>query len=571
VYRPSPHRVFTALALCAGVAAGPLAAAAAAAGPDFVDTQIPTTGSHALSMPTTITPILNTGRAFILDKTGAVRILSADGTVVSADALDVTVCSNSEEGLLGIAVDPGFATNGFVYIYYTRNTAGSCTAGSGAFNRVSRFKMAGPDPLTSNTIDPTSELILLDNMNVPAGNHNGGDLHIGNDGDLYVSVGDGGVNPRGTAGVSAGQDLSVLNGKILRITTTGGVPADNPLVGQPNAQPCAKAGIGAPTTAKCTEIYDDGLRNPYRIAFDPNTFATRFYINDVGEATWEEVDLGGKGLNYGWNSREGFCAEVALTDCRSTPGFTDPMTGFTDPLTAYNHSTGCFVITAGAFIPNVLWGPAYDGGYLFADGGCGKIWFMNASGAVDYSLPFATTSGTLVDMAFLTQGGQTGLYYVTNGSNQLHRIAAVPGTVPPEPTTTQTTPAPPPTTTSTATTAPTTLVTQPVTPRHPTPTTVRCTVPSLRGLLASTARQRLASHHCRVHQVVVKMRRNRPVLTKHGTFVRARSSAKPGRSAGHRRRWTLRVQRASSSPGSHHFITFHVTIWVGWKSTPRPR
>jgi glucose/arabinose dehydrogenase len=198
----------------------------APAAPDaFVDTQLPTPAANPLSAPTTITPILNTGRARILEKGGAVRALSADGTMVSADALDLTACANSEEGLLGAAVDPGFAANGFVYLYDTRPTLGSCTAGTGAVNRVSRFTMTG------DTINPASELVLLDNMNVPAGNHNGGDLHIGDDDDLYVSVGDGGTNPRGSG--TAAQDLSLLNGKILRITTTGGVPADNPFVGLP--------------------------------------------------------------------------------------------------------------------------------------------------------------------------------------------------------------------------------------------------------------------------------------------------------------------------------------------------
>ena len=101
------------------------------------------------------------------------------------------------------------------------------------------------------------------------------------------------------------------------------MPADNPLVGQPNAQSCATLRASArPTTAKCTEIYDYGLRNPYRFAFDPNTTATRFFINDVGENTWEEVDVGGKGLDYGWNMREGFCANGSSTNCaaRRRPG-----------------------------------------------------------------------------------------------------------------------------------------------------------------------------------------------------------------------------------------------------------
>ena len=185
-------------------------------------------------------------------------------------------------------------------------------------------------------------------MNIPAGNHNGGDLHIGNDGDLYVSVGDGGTNPRGAAGGSAAQDLSLLNGKILRITTTGGVPADNPFVGQPGRAVSARwPGIGAPTTAKCTEIYDYGLRNPYRFAFDPNT--TRHAV--LHQRRRREHVGGGRRRRQRAQLRLGHARgllrqRLARRTARPTPA------GFTDPLTVYNHTTGCTFITAGAFIPN---------------------------------------------------------------------------------------------------------------------------------------------------------------------------------------------------------------------------
>jgi glucose/arabinose dehydrogenase len=363
--------------------------------PTFTDTLLPDSAANPLSAPTAIVPLLDTGRALVLEKAGAVRVLGADGTLLDADALDLNVCTASEMGLMGGAVDPGFATNGFIYLFYTHN-AGNCASTTGRFNRVSRFEM------TADTIDPASELVLLDNLNIPAGNHNGGDLHIGKDGYLYVTVGDGGgINPRGATGPAA-QDLSVFNGKILRITTTGGVPSDNPFVGATGAQSCALLGISAPATAVCTEIYDYGLRNPFRFAFDPNASGTRFFINDVGENTWEEVDQGGSGLNYGWNIREGFCANGSTTDCAPTPA------GYTDPLTTYNHSIGCTYITAGAFVPNGLW-PGYDGDYLFGDGGCGKVFLMTSGGSVDYNSPFATTTGLIVDMAFVTQGGQTAL------------------------------------------------------------------------------------------------------------------------------------------------------------------
>jgi glucose/arabinose dehydrogenase len=519
--------------------------AASATAPGLVDTTLAQPASNPLSSPTAIAPILATGRALVLEKGGTVRVLEADGTLSAADALTLSVCTDSEEGLLGAAVDPGFATNGYIYLYYTHK-AGDCASSTGRFNRVSRFTMVG------DTIAPASEQVLLDNLNIPAGNHDGGDLHIGNDGDLYVTVGDGGTNPRGGGG-SAGQDLSLLNGKILRITTAGGVPADNPFVGALNAMSCATAGVAAPTTARCTEIYAYGLRNPFRFAFDPNTTATRFFINDVGENTWEEVDAGGNGLNYGWSVREGFCANGSTTNCGPTPA------GFTDPLTVYNHSSGCTYITAGAFIPNGLWAPAYDGGYLFADGGCGKVFLRTAAGTVDYGDPFALTSGTITDMAFLTQGGRTALYYVTNGTGRLHAITLpLAPPLPPMPGGGGAAPAPG------APTPPATGLPAP----PATTAAVRCRIAAVRGLLATTARAAIAAAHCTAHQVTVAMRASGRPLTRHGKLVRAGSSARPKRSPGHRRAWTLRVERVTQQPGSVHAAGARETIWVGWEATP---
>jgi hypothetical protein len=396
--------------------------------------------------------------------------------------------------------------------------------------------------------------VLLDNMNIPAGNHNGGDLHVGNDGDLYVSVGDGGTNPRGS-GPSAAQDLSLLNGKILRITTSGSVPADNPLVGVSGAASCATAGISASISTKCTEIYDYGLRNPFRFAFDPNTSATRFFINDVGQSTWEEVDNGGNGFNYGWDSREGFCNTGSTNNCPATP------VGFTDPLTTYNHSSGCTFITAGAFIPNGIWATAYDGGYLFADGGCGKVFLMTSAGTVDYAAPFAQTNGLITDMAFFTQEGQTALYYVNNGTSELRKIT-LPGPEPlpvPEPL-----PGLSPTLPSTPLTSSTASL--PGSPQSA--PTARCVTVSVRGLRAATARARIAASHCAPYRIAVAMRHGRPV-TKRGELVRATQFTRPLRSPGRGKLWTLRVERESPTAGRTYVAGSRETIWIGWEATPK--
>ena len=373
----------------------------------FVDTVLDNPPGNSISSPTTIVPLAG-DRALILEKGGAVRVLGSDGKIVTADALVLTVCTGSEMGLLGAAVDPAFNVNGYVYLYYTRS-GGDCSSGSGRFNRVSRFTM------TANTIDPNSELVLLDNVSARGGNHDGGGLQIGQDGYLYVSIGDAGSNPRG-ANDTAAEDMSLLNGKILRITTTGGIPPDNPFVGDPNGVSCATAGISTSLSQRCLEIYNWGLRNPYRFAMDPNTGATHFFINDVGQGTWEEVDEGAKGVDYGWNTREGSCLNGSSTNCPAPPA------QFTDPLTSYNHSSGCTYITGGAFVPNGIWPAEYDNAYLFADGGCGKIWLRTGAGAVDYANPFAQTSGGIVDMAFITQGPDPALYYVTNGDAKIHKL-----------------------------------------------------------------------------------------------------------------------------------------------------
>ncbi len=374
----------------------------------FTDTPIPISTSNPLNSPTTIVA-LNGGRAIVLEKGGAVRILQADGTLSFQDALTLGVCSASEMGLLGAAVDPEFQSNGWIYLFYTRSV-GDCSSSTGRANRVSRFTMV------ANTVLAESEVVLLDNIPATGGNHNGGGLAVGNDGNLYVAIGDAGTNPRGGGGTSA-QDLSLLTGKILRITTAGGVPAGNPFETDPSGASCAFAGLTAAPATKCREIFAWGLRNPYRFAFDPNTGSTRFYINDVGQGTWEEVDEGGIGRNYGWNSREGSCVNGSTTNCPSPPA------GITDPLTSYSHSaTGCTFITAGAFVPNGVWPKAFDGSYLFADGGCNKIWQRTSAGAVDYGNPFHQVSGGIVDMAFVVQGADPVLFYVTFGSNLIRKI-----------------------------------------------------------------------------------------------------------------------------------------------------
>jgi len=215
------------------------------------------------------------GRMLIATQLGRLRMLVND-TLVAAPAIDLaaSLCTGEEQGLLGVAVDPAFTTNGFVYLYYTRDKAGTCE------NRVSRFTLVG------NSIDLATEVVLIDGIPSPAGIHNAGDLHFGNDGLLYISVGDGGCDYLGDSGCGgsndAARDQNVLLGKILRITPTGAIPPTNPFLGAGTAR-CNVTGRTS-VGLKCQETFAWGLRNPFRIAFDPNTTATRFFINDVGQS-----------------------------------------------------------------------------------------------------------------------------------------------------------------------------------------------------------------------------------------------------------------------------------------------
>lgn len=261
-------------------------------GPVFDETLV----ASGLTSPTAM-EFAPDGRLFVAQKSGRLRVIK-NGALLPTDFVTLSVTTNSERGLLGIAFDPDFATNRFVYVYYTRATLP-------VKNRVSRFTASAANP----DVAMAGEDIILDDIGSDAGNHNGGAIHFGLDGMLYVAVGDGGADSANS------QSLSTLSGKLLRIDTDGSIPTDNPFVGTPGAR---------------GEIWALGLRNPYTFAVDP--LSGTILINDVGQSTWEEVNLGARGANYGWPECEGVCA--------------DPE--FTNPIHAYTHDVGR-AITGGAF------------------------------------------------------------------------------------------------------------------------------------------------------------------------------------------------------------------------------
>jgi glucose/arabinose dehydrogenase len=394
----------------------------AALPPNFTDTLVANVGS-----PTALT-FTPDNRMLVTTQGGTLQVYQGSTFLGTALNLSSVICSNSERGLLGVAVDPNFSTNHYIYLYYTFRKFSSCPSNSSTspVNRISRFTL--PD---NNTINPASEVVLVDNIPAPNGNHNAGDLHFGQDGYLYISVGDGGCDynpPESTecgGNNDAARDQHILLGKILRITPDGGIPPTNPFQGSDSAR-CNVTGRTDPGK-KCQETFAWGLRNPFRFAFRPGT--NQFYINDVGQGTWEEIDEGLSGADYGWNVREGHCANGSTTNCGAPPA------GMTNPIYDYGRGGGCASITGGAFVPVGLWPAPYSGAYLFSDYVCGKIFRLVPNGSGGFStVDFATGLGnsSAVAMIFGPHNATQALYYTTYaGGGQVRRITYLTTNTPP--------------------------------------------------------------------------------------------------------------------------------------------
>jgi glucose/arabinose dehydrogenase len=277
------------------------------------------------------------GRLFILEKVGRIRILQ-DDQLLEASFLDITDrvgSSGNEQGLLGLAFHPQYAQNGRFFVNYTDKNGDTS---------ISRFQVSN-DP---NVADPASEVKIL-GVDQPFANHNGGVLVFGPDGYLYAGLGDGGSqgDPFGNA-----QNTSVLLGKILRLDVDSAepyaVPADNPFG---------------------NEIWHYGLRNPWRISFDRLT--GDLYIGDVGGGQWEEIDFleagSPGGANFGWNYREG-----AHDYKGNAPA------GLIDPVAEYSHSEGGCSVTGGYVYRGAM--PEWNGIYLYGDYCTGLIWGLIRSG-----------------------------------------------------------------------------------------------------------------------------------------------------------------------------------------------
>jgi glucose/arabinose dehydrogenase len=301
--------------------------------------------------------IANAGdsRLFIVEQGGIIKILNPDGTTNPNAFLNITgqVSTGNEQGLLGLAFHPNYATNGFFYTNHT-NTSGSTV--------ITRYSVDSANPNLANASSGTVLLTIAQ----PYANHNGGTLKFGPDGYLYIGMGDGGSggDPENRA-----QNTNELLGKILRIDvnsgTPYGIPAGNPYVG----------------IAGADEIWAIGLRNPWKFSFDKNL--GNLWIADVGQNNIEEINIAAatqSGLNYGWRCYEGDTA-YNTAGCPS-------QTSMKFPLKTVNHSTGVCSVTGG-YVYNGTVYPNFKGLYFFTDYCNPKIGMMTSSGTLTYSQEFA--------------------------------------------------------------------------------------------------------------------------------------------------------------------------------------
>lgn len=354
-------------------------------------------------------------RLFVVEKTGKIKVLLPDGTVLPEPYLDIgdLISTKNEQGLLGVAFHPDFSQNGYFYINYTRRVDGEIVENRHGDTVIARYH-AHPH---SNTADPESETVILV-VDQEFANHNGGNLVFGPDGYLYIALGDGGS---GNDPNNRAQDLNYLLGSIIRILPEP-YPDDLVIAGVEVAK-CGRADephrylipgdnpfYEVNGANGCSEIWAYGLRNPWRISFDRQT--NDLYIADVGQGAWEEVNFQPSystgGENYGWRCFEGLQKNFACADEIEQQ----------EPFFVYDHDDGRSV--TGGYVYRGSIYPAMDGHYFFGDYISGRLWYAIADGGGGWDV---TEEGVFDGINFASFGEDIyGELYVVDYNGRIHRI-----------------------------------------------------------------------------------------------------------------------------------------------------
>lgn len=412
----------------------PLASAPAALGQTLVPGDLTfSVFQGGLNSPTAA-EFLPDGRVVITQIGGGIRVRpAAGGALINAGTIPV-VTSIGEQGLLGLAVDPQFATSNRLYFYYSE-------PGSPDTNRH-RVAWTTINPTTS-VVDTANLQVIVQDLYGPA-NHDGGGIKFGPDGYLYIGVGDTGCNcgcAPGTANNYFPTCLSNANGKILRVDRDGGIPPTNPLVGAglvpacgPVALPCAAGPQQVPDAANPiaarTQIYNWGFRNPWRFSWDEQT--GYLWIGDVGEVSYEEITVStGRGQHHGWPFREGLHGDP-ITACPASTGLgTVPETqqNCVDPVFEYAHNGGGASVTGGVFSNHCGWPATYAGRYWFADYTAQfmAVWTLTPDPTTTRTTIIPNSRATILSNAegvvHFFNGPSAAIYMVSINAGEIWRVA----------------------------------------------------------------------------------------------------------------------------------------------------
>ncbi len=373
--------------------------------------------STGLSQPLLVTHTPNgaADRLFVVERTGKIRIVDK-GALVTKPFLDITskvvagTANGDERGFLGLAFHPNYAQNGLFYVNYSDKADSNDTGDT----IIEEYKVSSTSP---DEADPASARLVLKveqptNSNALFRNHKGGAINFGPDGFLYIGLGDGGGSgdTDTTHGTGNGQSLTALLGKILRI---------DPVKGASSAYSSPPGNLKDKMSAAAPEVWDYGLRNPFRTNFDGCT--GDLYIGDVGQDKYEELDiekLGEGNKNYGWNEMEGNHCYQPMTNCDQA--------GITKPFVEYDHNTGKSITGGAVYRGSAI--PALRGTYFYADYTSNAIWSLvydRDKGTISTPVSLKQDINNVTSIAAIQTGADGEIYFVSLMGG-LYRIEAAP-------------------------------------------------------------------------------------------------------------------------------------------------